>query len=111
LRDSRFDLLRARAKSLKGKLMKSSWKTSLGGIGMIAGGIASGCHALQQKPIDSNSLAAAATAIAGGFGLLFARDHSVSDEDAGQAPVQRQAQATADLAIAAHAAVAAPPKP
>ena len=86
----------------------ASWKTTLAGIGAICGGIATICHAAQSTPVDVNSMYAGGTAIAGGFGLLFARDHNVSDEDAGQAPPQRQAQAAADATIAAHA-ITAPP--
>ena len=81
----------------------ASWKTTIAGIGAIGGGVATLCHALLQKPIETGPVATGLTAISSGIGLLFARDHNVSDEDAGQSPPQRQAQATADATIAAHA--------
>lgn len=67
--------------------MKASWKTSLGGVGMIlAGG-----GALLQKYANEGFFACLGDTynigiLLGGIGLVFARDNKRSDQDAGARP-------------------------
>lgn len=71
--------------------------------------------------VDTNTLTAACTAIVAGIGLIFARDHTTSDEAAGVTPQQlalKQAVHTAasatpivTLTSAPVVPPVAPPKP
>lgn len=61
----------------------SSYKTTITGIIAILGGIVTILEALRNGHLDANVLTGALTGITGGAGLLFARDHKVSDEQAG----------------------------
>lgn len=64
--------------------MFSSWRTTLTGIGAIAGGIALVAKALTHDGgIDYDGFGAGATAIFTGIGLLCARDNRVTSEQAG----------------------------
>lgn len=60
-----------------------SWKTTIGGVGMILGALAGLLVAFANGSLTTEALTAAGTAIAGGVALLAARDNSVSSEDAG----------------------------
>jgi len=69
--------------------MKSSWKTTVGGVGGIFSGVAAILAAVANSPGDSldwSVLAPAITAgfsgIATGIGLLFARDNNVTSDQA-----------------------------
>lgn len=74
------------------KMKTKSWRTSLGGVGMILAGL-SGLVALITKvvnegtaAINEQSISAATLAfgsISGGVALIFARDNRVSSEMAG----------------------------
>jgi hypothetical protein len=59
-----------------------SWKTSLGGIATILGGLCAAFTLYQQGNV-SEAMATAVAAIGTGLGLLSARDNKVSSEDAG----------------------------
>ena len=76
-------------------LQNKSWKTSLGGLGMILGGLGvlggivtkfvnEGFGAIDQSAISAGSLAF--TSISGGVALLFARDNDKSSESVGAKP-------------------------
>jgi len=71
--------------------MKASWKTSLAGVGMILTGLLALVHMAQTGHYDATSATTAFGGISGGIGLIFARDHNVSSEDAGVSPAQVQA--------------------
>lgn len=73
-------------------ITSGSWKTSLGGIGMILTGLLALVHAGQGGTITSDTLTVAITSISGGIGLIFARDNSVSSEVAGVTPQQLAAK-------------------
>lgn len=64
-------------------MKESSWKTTVAGIAAIAGGISALCKAISEGSWDTTVMITAASAISTGVGLLFARDHKVSDEQAG----------------------------
>ena len=71
--------------------MKSSWRTSLAGVASILTGLIALVHAGQNGTVTADTLTVAGTSIAGGIGLIFARDHSVSSEEAGATPAQKSA--------------------
>ena len=53
-----------------------SWKTTLGGVGAILGGLADICNGLYHNTLPNWSVDFAA--ITGGIGLLFAKDSNVT---------------------------------
>lgn len=57
----------------------SNWKTTLGGVAAILGGIVTIIHGVTVSPTDTSSIMAGGTAIAGGIGLLFAKDFNVTN--------------------------------
>lgn len=62
----------------------SSWRTTTGGIGAIAGGIAAIANALSSESgPDLESIMTGFGMIAAGISLLFARDNSITSEKAG----------------------------
>lgn len=71
--------------------MKSSWRTTLFGIASILGALAALAHAGANGTITQADLTTFLTAVTTGVGLLFARDHSVSSEEAGATPAQKAA--------------------
>ena len=84
--------------------MKSSWKTSLAGVAAILTGLLALVHAGQSGTITADTLTTAIAGFTTGIGLLFARDHDVSSEEAGATPAQKSAvQASADTAASAPA--------
>lgn len=60
-----------------------SWRTSLGGIGSILGGLAIVVKMISTGNYDPALIATAWAAISGGIALLCARDNLVSSEQAG----------------------------
>ena len=60
-----------------------SWKTTVGGVGMILSGLAIFAEMLKSGNFDGDKVSVAIAAIIGGFGLVFARDNNVSSEEAG----------------------------
>jgi hypothetical protein len=88
-------------------IMKSSWKTSLAGVASILGGLLTLIHMAQGGAIDTGAVTAGLTAIASGVGLIFARDHSVSDEEAGTTPGQKTAVQAMASGVANKAGLAA----
>ena len=56
----------------------SNWKTTVAGVGAIAGAIASLCAALTTTPVDITQLSAAGAGLVAGLGLLAARDYNVT---------------------------------
>lgn len=67
------------------KAILINWKTTLFGIGTLAGGIAAGAMTLADgwQSGDLDALTAAGAAITGGFAMIFARDADKSSQDSG----------------------------
>lgn len=67
------------------KTILTNWKTTITGIGMIAGGIAAIARTLSDGwgDGDMNLITTAIGAVGGGFGLIFARDGDKSSQDSG----------------------------
>lgn len=64
--------------------MKSSWKTTLFGVAGLIGAIATAAAALlDNDPLTNPNWAAIISAGTVAFGLIFARDNSVTSEQAG----------------------------
>lgn len=85
-------------------------KTTLSGCASILGGLTILVTAAIKGPaiaggssVDVNTLSAAGAAIVAGIGLIFARDHTTSDEVAGVTPQQLS------LKQAVHDAASVPP--
>jgi len=61
-----------------------SWRTSLGGLGMILSAVGFALKAsFDNDPSTVINIEGTIAAISGGLALLFARDNKVSSEDAG----------------------------
>jgi len=74
--------------------ISSSWRTSTGGIVALVTSLLSAWHLIQAKNYNYGDPAWTATlaGIASAIGLLFARDHVVSSEEAGlKGPVDPEA--------------------
>ena len=52
-------------------------RTTIAGVGTIAGAIASICIALTTTPIDSSQMSGSFAGIVAGIGLLLAKDFNV----------------------------------
>ena len=65
-----------------------SWKTTLGGIGMIASSVAILIKMFVANHFDPDQVSAAFVGISGGLGLIAARDNKVTSESLGLAPGQ-----------------------
>lgn len=63
------------------RIRKASIKTTLSGIGAILGGVAAIVTGATTK--DGSTIISGITAIVSGVGLIAARDHNVSSEEAG----------------------------
>ena len=61
-------------------LQNGSWKTTSAGLLTIAGGIVRFIFACKSGNITEESVMTTLTAIAGGIGLLYARDNDKSTE-------------------------------
>lgn len=73
---------------IRNKTMKAilaNWKTTLGGIGLLASGIAAAAHTLADgwQSGDMDLITAAIGGITGGFAMIFARDADKSSETSG----------------------------
>lgn len=55
-----------------------SWKTTSGGIALIAGAVIGLYFASKNGQLNEASITAAVTSILGGIGLLFAKDNNVT---------------------------------
>lgn len=55
----------------------ANWKTTVAGVGAIAGAVASLCVALTTTPVDMTQISTAAAGLVAGLGLLAARDYNV----------------------------------
>lgn len=68
-------------------MYKYSWKTTLGGIVAILGGLGMVGKILNELITYGNvsfeQISLAVSAIGGGIGMLFARDNNVTSEEAG----------------------------
>lgn len=66
----------------------TSWKTTSAGILAILGGLVTIYFGIQSGTLDEAKITAAATAILGGLGLIFAKDSNVTggSVDNGQTP-------------------------
>ena len=56
------------------KLMLSSWKTTIAGVGMILGAAADLCVQVSTWEFDMNRLQADGLAVIAGYGLIVAKD-------------------------------------
>lgn len=67
------------------KAILTNWKTTLGGIGLLASGIAAAAHTLADgwQSGDMDLMTAAIGGITGGFAMIFARDADKSSETSG----------------------------
>lgn len=61
-----------------------NWKTTLGGLALVLGGLATILTALTHNPVDASSLQAAGASIVAGVTLLFAKDGNVTGGTVGQ---------------------------
>lgn len=64
-------------------MIQGSWKTSLGGMGALLGGLALLCKALGAEHSDPQQLLEAFALVSAGFTGIFARDNNKSSEDVG----------------------------
>lgn len=55
-----------------------SWKTTITGVGAIAGGVVALAHALTSTPVDFNTVMAALGIISAGLMGLVAKDANVT---------------------------------
>lgn len=60
-----------------------SWKTTVAGIGMILGALGAAMKLIGAGNYDVDQLTVLAGTIAGGIGLICARDNNVTSEQAG----------------------------
>lgn len=67
------------------KSILTNWKTTLGGIGLLCGGIAAVARTLSDgwQPGDMELITTAVGAVTGGFAMIFARDADKSSESSG----------------------------
>lgn len=64
--------------------MKKSWKTTAGGVGAILAAVGGAVSLMfDGNPNTNPDWTSVIAAVTAGFGLIFARDNSVSSEDAG----------------------------
>ena len=70
-------------KNILSKILGTSWKTSLGGWGLLFTSLGTACTALTDG--DPSTMPDLEALIAGfaGVSLLFSRDNGVTSEDAG----------------------------
>lgn len=61
----------------------TSWKTTVTGIAGILTGLAVIAKAVAAGTFDMTILGPGIAAVTSGFGLIFARDHNVTSEQAG----------------------------
>lgn len=65
-------------------MKKSSWKTTAGGVAAILAAISGAITALTDGNSATNpDWSTVIAAVTAGLGLLFARDHNISSEEAG----------------------------
>ncbi len=60
-----------------------SWKTTLGGVAAILGGLGLVAKMISDGDYGSDKIMSAVAAIGAGFTGIFARDNNVTSEDAG----------------------------
>lgn len=70
---------------MKLKAILKNWKTTLAGVGVLLGGVSVIAKTLSDgwQPGDMELLTGAGTAVAAGFGMIFARDADKSSQDSG----------------------------
>lgn len=65
-------------------MKKTSWKTTAGGVAAILAAVGGAITALTDgNPSTNPDWSTVIAAVTAGLGLLFARDHNVSSEEAG----------------------------
>ena len=62
-------------------MKKTSWKTTVGGVGAILTALGILCSMATDEKLDAAKAFSALTGISAGIGLIAARDNKVTSED------------------------------